>query len=87
MRLIITIIFMVIIIVLTVIIVPAQSYHVKKYGKLHDKPATYHTHTRGYKNVEFIRKLKQRKQYRQHRRNVRRGESKLKPSPLYFENQ
>jgi hypothetical protein len=66
------------------IVTPAQSYHRNKYRELHDRPATYHAHTRGYKNVRFIERLKQTKQYSKHRRNIRRGERKLKPSPLYF---
>ena len=84
MRLLIVIILMLFIILGVVIVVPAQSYHRKKYRELHDRPATYQAHTRGYKNVVFIRKLKQKKQYAAHRRNVRRSERKLKPSPIYF---
>lgn len=86
MRLLIVILIMLLLIVSTIAAI-GQSYHGTKYKKIHDKPATYHTHTRGYKNVEFIRKLKQAKQYREHRRNVKRGERKLKPSPLYFTKQ
>lgn len=84
MRLLIVILIMLLLIIGMVTVVPAQSYHRTRYKPVDSKPATYQAHTRGYKNVVFIRKLKQKKQYAAHRRNVRRSERKLKPSPIYF---